>query len=122
MNDNKPCRQELMNRINAASFAVDDVKLFLDTHPCDKDAMEYFEKNQEMRKCALREDVYKRQAQDCLVQCLPTRLLNVAKNVWSLTDEIISEEIFIQRKWKKFRYTAMAHIFSTLPISRSGTM
>lgn len=48
--------------------------------------------------------------------------LNVAKNVWSLTDEIISEEIFIQRKWKKFRYTAMAHIFSTLPISRSGTM
>lgn len=55
MNDNKPCRQELMNRINAASFAVDDVKLFLDTHPCDKDAMEYFEKYQEMRKCALRE-------------------------------------------------------------------
>ena len=44
MNDNKPCRQELMNRINAASFAVDDVKLFLDTHPCDKEAMEYFEK------------------------------------------------------------------------------
>ena len=37
MNDNKPCRQELMNRINAASFAVDD------------------EKYQEMRKCALRE-------------------------------------------------------------------
>lgn len=55
MNDNKPCRQELTNRINAASFAVDDVKLFLDTHPCDKDAMEYFEKYQEMRKCALRE-------------------------------------------------------------------
>ena len=48
MNDNKPCRQELMNRINAVSFAVDDVKLFLDTHPCDKDAMEYFEKYQEM--------------------------------------------------------------------------
>ena len=55
MNDNKPCRQELMNRINAASFAVDDVKLFMDTHPCDKYAMEYFEKYQEMRKCALHE-------------------------------------------------------------------
>ena len=55
MNDNKPCRQELMNRINAASFAVDDVKLFMDTHPCDKEAMEYFEKYQEMRKYALRE-------------------------------------------------------------------
>ena len=42
-----------MNRVNAASFAVDDVKLFLDTHPCDKEAMEYFEKYQEMRENVL---------------------------------------------------------------------
>ena len=41
MNDNKPCRQELMNRINAASFAVDDVKLFLDTHPLREYAKYY---------------------------------------------------------------------------------
>ena len=36
MADNKPCRRELMEWINVVSFAVDDVKLFLDTHPCDK--------------------------------------------------------------------------------------
>ena len=32
-------RQELLNHINQASFAVDDVKLYLDTHPCDTDAL-----------------------------------------------------------------------------------
>ena len=48
------------------------------------------------------------------MQCLPTRLLNVAKNVWSLTDEIISEEIFIQRKWKEIQvHRYGAHIFHT---------
>lgn len=49
MNDNKPCRQELMNRINAASFAVDDVKLFLDTHPATRMPWNIL-KN--IRKCA----------------------------------------------------------------------
>ena len=46
MNENRPCKKELLEWINIVSFAVDDVKLFLDTHPCDKDAMEYFEKYQ----------------------------------------------------------------------------
>ena len=55
MADNKPCRRELMEKINVASFAVDDVKLFLDTHPCDEGAMEYFHKFQEMRNYALKE-------------------------------------------------------------------
>ena len=49
MNDNKPCRQELMNRINAASFAVDDVKLFLDTIPATRRPWNIL-KN--IRKCA----------------------------------------------------------------------
>ena len=31
MMENKPCRRELMDWINVVSFAVDDVKLFLDT-------------------------------------------------------------------------------------------
>ena len=49
MNDNKPCRQELTNRINAASFAVDDVKLFLDTHPCDATALAQYGQMRDMR-------------------------------------------------------------------------
>ena len=55
MNDNKPCRQELMNRINAASFAVDDVKLFLDTHPCDRKALEYCDELVKERRNLLQE-------------------------------------------------------------------
>ena len=35
MNNGKPCRKDLLCTINQASFAVDDVKLYLDTHPCD---------------------------------------------------------------------------------------
>ena len=35
----RPCRKDLLDHINAVSFAVDDVKLFLDTHPCDEDAL-----------------------------------------------------------------------------------
>ena len=50
-----PCRQELMERINEASFAVDDVKLYLDTHPCDEEAMEYFQKYSQIRNEALKE-------------------------------------------------------------------
>lgn len=55
MSDNKPCRKDLMNKINAVSFAVDDVKLFLDTHPCDEEALEYFNEFQQIRKSALKE-------------------------------------------------------------------
>ena len=32
MNENRPCKKELLEWINIVSFAVDDVKLFLDTH------------------------------------------------------------------------------------------
>ncbi len=31
----------LMEHIQAISFAIDDLRLFLDTHPCDKEALAY---------------------------------------------------------------------------------
>ena len=40
MNENKPCKKELLEWINIVSFAVDDVKLFLDTHPNCPEALE----------------------------------------------------------------------------------
>ena len=50
-------RQEetLMNRINEASFAMDDVKLFLDTHPNCQEAIEYYQKAQKVRNEAWNE-------------------------------------------------------------------
>lgn len=50
-----PCRKELFDRINVISFAVDDVKLFLDTHPCNEDALAYFQEYSRMRNEALKE-------------------------------------------------------------------
>lgn len=50
-----PCRKDLMNRINEASFAVDDVKLYLDTHPWDDEALVYFQEYSRIRNDALKE-------------------------------------------------------------------
>ena len=51
----KPCRKDLLQWINVVSFAVDDVKLFLDTHPCDQNALAYFQEYSRMRNEALKE-------------------------------------------------------------------
>ena len=48
-------RKELLNHINQVSFAVDDVKLYLDTHPCDQQALVYFQEYSRMRNKALKE-------------------------------------------------------------------
>ena len=48
-------RKELLNHINQVSFAVDDVKLYLDTHPCDQQALVYFQEYRRMRNKALKE-------------------------------------------------------------------
>ena len=37
-------RRELFEYINQISFAVDDVKLFLDTHPGNQKALEHFKR------------------------------------------------------------------------------
>ena len=55
MADNRPCRRDLRQWINVVSFAVDDVKLFLDTHPCNSQALAFFEECQEQRNRALKE-------------------------------------------------------------------
>ena len=48
MADNRPCKAELLDWINTVSFVCDDTKLFLDTHPCNTEALEFYEefKNQ----------------------------------------------------------------------------
>lgn len=55
MTNNAPCRKDLLCLINRVSFAVDDVKLFLDTHPCDANALSYFHEYSKLRNQALKE-------------------------------------------------------------------
>ena len=35
-------KDQLMRQICQAGFAMDDAKLFLDTHPCDETALSYY--------------------------------------------------------------------------------
>ena len=48
-------RQQLYSYINRVSFAVNDITLYLDTHPDDTDAIEYFKHYKGLREEALRE-------------------------------------------------------------------
>ena len=76
MNENRPCKKELLEWINIVSFAVDDVKLFLDTHPNCTEALEFFDEFKKQRVQALKAvsythlDVYKRQTYNLLLCCL----------------------------------------------------
>ena len=42
MPNSKPCRKDLLMQIGHASFAVDDVKLYLDTHPVIRKRWTFF--------------------------------------------------------------------------------
>ena len=46
-------REYLLNTINEVSFAVDDMKLYLDTHPEDEKALLFFKEKVRMRNEAL---------------------------------------------------------------------
>ena len=45
--------QQIMQVINQASFALDDVLLYLDTHPCDQAALTYYQYVKDLRKQAM---------------------------------------------------------------------
>lgn len=47
--------ERLLQRIDQYSFAMDDTRLFLDTHPDDANAMAYFQKLAALRKKAIAE-------------------------------------------------------------------
>ena len=55
MTNNTPCRHDLLQWINVVSFAVNDVQLFLDTHPEDQEALSFFSEYSRLRKEALDE-------------------------------------------------------------------
>ncbi len=47
-------KAELMDIINKSSFAMDDTRLYLDTHPYDNEARNYFNKMQQVRCNAIK--------------------------------------------------------------------
>ena len=56
MNPNQNQQREmLLKKINEVSFAVDDILLFLDTHPDCQEALDFYRQNVAIRKGALSE-------------------------------------------------------------------
>lgn len=55
MNQRCLSRRELLDIINKTSFAMDDTRLFLDTHPDSREALAFFARMQEKRRLAVRE-------------------------------------------------------------------
>ncbi len=42
-------QRRLLQEINETSFAVNDIQLYLDTHPCDEKAMEFYKEHASRR-------------------------------------------------------------------------
>ena len=55
MSDSRPCKAELLDWISTVSFACDDAKLFLNTHPHHEAALSFFEEFKNQRVQALQE-------------------------------------------------------------------
>ena len=47
MND----KRQLMSAVYQTGFALDDATLYLDTHPCDEHALEYYNTMKRNEKC-----------------------------------------------------------------------
>lgn len=48
-------QHQLLKYISQVSFALTDTTLFLDTHPCDQDALDYYQMVKKQRQDALDE-------------------------------------------------------------------
>lgn len=48
-------REKMLQRINEVSFAVNDIHLYLDTHPCCEKALDYFQENMAERQNLMKE-------------------------------------------------------------------
>ena len=54
MNQNRHSKHQKMTAVREAGFCMIDAGMYLDTHPCDGKAMDYFNRYQQMYKEAVR--------------------------------------------------------------------
>lgn len=72
-------RERLLRNVQEASFAVDEARLYLDTHPYDEKAQKYFDKYNEARRKAV--DEYEQN-----VGPLTTDSIEATKTGWTWVD------------------------------------
>jgi len=50
-------QQNMMRRLQVQNFVLDDIRLYLDTHPDDQNALEYYQKYRHLRERTVAEYV-----------------------------------------------------------------
>ena len=78
-------RQTLLRKISEISFCLNDLTLFLDTHPADKQAMELFETYQNERAELLKN--YAEQFEPLTMDCVSLQLKPSADAVTSYLEK-----------------------------------
>lgn len=78
-------RQTLLKKISEISFCLNDLTLFLDTHPTDKQAMELFETYQNERAALLNN--YAEQFEPLTFDCVDLQLKTSADAVTNYPDK-----------------------------------
>lgn len=70
-NRQKPSKGKMLQWIDMISFACYEALLYLDTHPCDRKAMEYYEEYRSMRVQALKDfaELYTPLTADTAIAC-----------------------------------------------------
>lgn len=53
--NNGRSQKQMLQFISEISFTLDEVVLFLDTHPCDKEARAYYQEMKKLREKAVQE-------------------------------------------------------------------
>lgn len=78
-------RMKLLNEINQVSFMVNDLTLYLDTHPTEKEALECFSEAMKRRKELLKE--YATEFEPLTVDCVcPDTNHRMGQNRFSWSD------------------------------------
>ena len=79
MNQNRHSKHQKMTAVREAGFCMIDAGMYLDTHPCDGKAMDYFNRYKQM---------YKEAVCDYEKHCGPLFLTGIDTNDgWTWTDE-----------------------------------
>lgn len=80
------CENQLMQKVYETGFAIDDILLYLDTHPTDRQAMEYYRYVQQANKEAV--DAYERAYGPLMVTQVNDDNWNWVNNPWPWEGEM----------------------------------
>lgn len=74
------CENALLKRVYETGFAIDDASLYLDTHPTDQDAMNYYQYAKKLNEDAVK--AYEAAYGPLMINQVTTDCWDWVKNPW----------------------------------------